>query len=89
MKLGIVKGQIVATRKDERLVGSKLMLVQPVNHALQPAGEMLLAVDTVGAGVGETVFFSLGSAASRALRSAGAPVDCAIIGIVDQIDIQP
>lgn len=86
MKLGIVTGQVVATRKDERLVGSKLLITQPVTTDREPIGEPLVAVDTVGAGVGEIVIYVCGSVASRAVHGGTAPVDAAIVGIVDTID---
>lgn len=86
MRLGIVVGQVVATRKDEKLEGSKLLVTQPVTPDGRPDGEQLVAVDTVGAGVGETVIYVCGSVASRAMRDLSAPVDTAIIGIVDKVD---
>ncbi len=86
MKFGVVIGQVVATRKDEKLVGCKLLVVRPVDERRDAAGEALVAVDTVGAGVGETVLYVQGSVSSRAMRDAAAPTDAAIVGIVDQID---
>jgi ethanolamine utilization protein EutN len=86
MKIGLVIGQIVATRKDERLVGCKLLITQPVTDQGKPEGETVVAIDTVGAGVGETVIYASGSVASRAMRDLSAPVDAAIVGIVDKID---
>ena len=86
MKLGIVVGQVVSTKKDDKLVGYKLLITQPIAPDGQPQGDPLVAVDTVGAGVGETVLYAQGSVASRALRDTSAPVDAAIVGIVDKID---
>lgn len=86
MKLGVVTGQIVATRKDEYLTGTKLMITQPISAQGKNMGEELVAVDTVGAGVGETVLYACGSVASRAMRNSEAPVDAAIVAIVDRID---
>ncbi len=86
MKLGIVVGQVVATRKDEKLSGCKLLITQPITPEGDKEGETIVAVDTVGAGVGETVIYAGGSVASRAMRDITAPVDAAIIGIVDRID---
>lgn len=86
MKLGIVIGQVIATRKDERLVGCKLLITQPVDADSRPNGDPLIAVDTVGAGVGETVLYISGSIASKAVKDGAAPVDTAIVGIVDSID---
>ena len=86
MKLGVVTGQIVATRKDEYLTGTKLMITQPIYEKEKAVGEELVAVDTVGAGVGETVLYVCGSVASRAMRNLEAPIDAAIVAIVDRID---
>lgn len=86
VKLGIVIGQVIATRKDERLVGCKLLITQPVDPGLTPIGEPIVTVDTVGAGVGETVLYIRGSIASKAVGEGAAPVDAAIVGIVDNID---
>lgn len=85
IKLGIIVGQVVATRKDERLVGCKLMIVEPIDKK-KSSPDSFIAVDTVGAGVGETVIYACGSVASRAMRDLTAPVDAAIVGIVDKID---
>ncbi|WP_025640635.1 EutN/CcmL family microcompartment protein [Schnuerera ultunensis] len=87
MYLGKVIGTIVATRKDENLIGSKLMITQPLNMELEPIGEPLIAVDTVGAGIGELVIFTKGTAARIAARKMDAPIDISIVGIVDQLTI--
>lgn len=87
MHIGRVIGTVVATRKDERLVGSKLMVTQPLNIDFQPIGESLIAVDTVGAGIGELVIFTKGTAARIAAEKMDAPIDIAIVGIIDEIDI--
>ncbi len=87
MYLGKVIGTVVATRKDENLIGSKLMITQPLNMELEPIGEPLIAVDTVGAGIGELVIFTKGTAARIAARKMNAPIDISIVGIVDQVTI--
>ena len=87
MILGKVAGTVVATRKDERLVGSKLLLVQPVQPDGTPRGAPLVAVDTVDAGVGERVLVVSGSSARMAAGLADRPVDAAIVGIVDTVDV--
>lgn len=87
MHIGRVIGTIVATRKDEKLVGTKLMLTQPLNLELLPKGDPLVAVDTVGAGIGELVVFTTGTASRIAARKMDAPIDAAIVGIIDKIDI--
>lgn len=86
MYIGKVVGTIVATRKDERLVGCKLMLTQPLNIKQEPVGEALIAVDTVGAGIGEIVIYTRGTAARIGAEKNDAPIDVAIIGIVDEIN---
>ncbi|SEU21010.1 EutN/CcmL family microcompartment protein [Paenibacillus sp. NFR01] len=86
MKLGIIKGHVVATRKDDHLIGAKLLIVQPILPDGAAAGAPVIAVDTVGAGIGETVLFAVGSVASRAGMHPNAPIDAAIVGIVDSVD---
>jgi ethanolamine utilization protein EutN len=87
MKTAIIIGTVVATRKDERLVGKKLMLIQPVNLDKEPVGEPFVGVDTVGAGNGEFVLFATGTAARKACNAPDAPIDGAVVGIIDQVDI--
>ena len=87
MKTGIIIGTLVATRKDERLVGKKLMLLQPVDLNKNPTGEPIVGVDTVGAGIGEFVLFCTGTAARKACNAPEAPIDGAVIGIIDQLDV--
>jgi ethanolamine utilization protein EutN len=87
LHIGKVIGTVVATRKDEKLVGSKLMVTQPLNLNLSPKGEPLIAVDTVGAGIGELVIFTTGTASRIAARKMDAPIDAAIVGIIDEMDI--
>lgn len=83
MQLARVIGDIVATRKDESLDGIKLLLLQPLTPAREAAGRPLVAVDSVGAGVGEEVFFVRGKEASFPFHPAAPPVDAGIVGIVD------
>lgn len=87
MILGKVVGTVVATRKDERLSGSKLLLVQPVQPDGSPRGDPLVAVDTVDAGAGERVLVVGGSSARMAEGMTDRPVDAAIVGIVDTVDL--
>lgn len=86
MQLAKVIGDIVVTRKDENLVGLKLLLLQPVTPGREPAGRPLVAVDAVGAGVGEEVFFVRGKEASFPFHPSEPPVDAGIVGIVDHWD---
>ena len=88
MQLARVVGTVVATQKHPKFEGAKLLLVQPMNLDDTPRGTPLLAVDGVGAGVHERVLIVLeGRAAGEALGRKGAPVDAAIIGIVDTLDV--
>ncbi|MFN7915895.1 MAG: EutN/CcmL family microcompartment protein [Vicinamibacterales bacterium] len=83
MQIARVIGTVVSTRKDENLTGIKLLLVQPLTPEREPAGRPLVAVDAVGAGVGEEVFFVRGKEASFPFYPVEAPVDAGIVGIVD------
>jgi len=89
MQIGKVVGTVVSTQKNRKLHGAKLLLVQPITPDGAPRGVALLAIDSVGAGVGETVLVVLeGKAAGDALGRKAAAVDAAIIGIVDSVDVQ-
>src|SRR5262245_6549305 len=88
MQLARVIGTVVATQKNRKLEGAKLLLVQPVTPDGQERGTQLLTIDSVGAGVGETVRVVIeGKAAGDALGRKGAAVDAAIIGIVDSVEV--
>ena len=87
MQLARVIGHVVATHKDESLVGIKLLVVQPLTADRQPVGRPLVAVDSVGAGTGEVVFFVRGKEASFPFYPVEPPVDAGIVGIVDHWDI--
>jgi len=87
MQLAKVLGDVVATRKDENLVGAKLLIVQPIGADGQPAGRPLVAIDAVGAGRGEHVFFVRGKEASFPFYPSEPPVDAGIVGIVDHWDL--
>ena len=87
MQLARVIGDVVATRKDENLVGIKLLVVQPLTPDHQPTGRPLVAVDAVGAGVGEEVFFVRGKEASFPFHPAEVPADAGVVGIVDHWDL--
>jgi ethanolamine utilization protein EutN len=88
MQLARVVGNVVATRKDENLHAIKLLVVQPLTPERQPAGRPLVAVDAVGAGVGEEVFFVRGKEASFPFHPVEPPVDAAIVGIVDHWTVE-
>jgi len=87
MQIARVIGDVIMTRKDENLVGIKLLVLQPLTPERQPAGRPLVAVDAVGAGVGEEVFFVRGKEASFPFYPVEPPVDAGIVGIVDHWDI--
>ena len=89
MYLGLVTGTVVAERKASGLAGSKLLLVQPVNERFENVGDLHVAVDTVQAGVGELVYLVGSREAALALEPWFVPVDAAIVGIVDGIDVVP
>lgn len=82
MQKGIVIGNVVSTRKEDTLVGYKFLEVRIIENNRE-TDKYLIAVDTVGAGIGETVLLTTGSGARLALRSPDAPVDAAVVGIVD------
>jgi ethanolamine utilization protein EutN len=88
MQIAKVIGTVVSTQKHRKFEGAKLMLVQPLNIDDSPRGNALLAVDGVGAGVDEKVLVVLeGRAAGEALGRKAAPVDAAIVGIIDTVTI--
>lgn len=82
-----VIGTVWATRKDEHLQNFKLQFIQPLNAQREYIGDPIVAVDTVGAGPGETVFYITAREATVPLPVEMAPVDASIVGIVDRIDV--
>ncbi len=82
MLKGIVRDNIVSTRKQEALVGSKFLEVQLIENN-KITEKFVIAVDSVGAGIGETVLITVGSGARLALRNHETPTDAVIVGIVD------
>lgn len=85
MHLARVVGTVVATVKNETLEGRKLLIIQPLTAALQATGKTLVAIDAIGAGVGETVFWCRGKEASFPFDPKEVPTDCTIVGIVDTV----
>ncbi len=83
-----VIGTVWATRKDENLKGMKLQIIQPMTAAMKKAGDPIVAVDTVGAGPGETVFYITAREATIPLPVEMAPADASIVGIVERIDAE-
>ena len=87
MQLAKVIGDIVATRKDDNLAGITLLVLQPIAADGTATGRTLVAVDSMGAGVGETVFFVRGREASFAFAPTEVPTDAGVVGIVDHWDL--
>ena len=88
MVLGRVVGTVVASQKHRKLEAAKLLIVQPLDLEDRPRGGALLTIDSVGAGIGEKVLVVIeGRAAGDALGRKAAPVDAAIVGIVDRVDL--
>jgi len=88
MQLARVIGDVIVTRKDENLAAIKLMVLQPIAADGSDVGRTLVAVDAVGAGVGETVFFVRGKEASFPFYPLEVPADAGIVGIVDHWDLE-
>ncbi len=88
MLLAEVIGTVVATQKHKAMVGFKIQVVQPLEPSTgKPEGNTVVAVDVAGAGRGERVIVTYGSGARKAVGDEDCPVDAAIVGIVDQLDI--
>lgn len=83
MQLARVIGTVVATVKNDSLAGRKLLVVQTLDRNLESTGKPLVAVDSVGAGIGELVFWCRGKEASFPFKREDTPTDCTIVGIVD------
>ncbi len=87
MLLGRVIGNVVATMKNESLVGQRLLIVQPVDRNGRDKGKPLVALDSVGAGAGETIYWCRGKEASFPFLPTEVPTEATIVGIVDAINI--
>ena len=87
MQLARVIGEVVATIKDPNLTGTKLLVLQPLTASGEASGRTLVALDSVGAGVGERVFFVRGREAAFPFYPAEPPTDASIVGIVDATDV--
>lgn len=83
MIIGKVVGSLFSTRKNEKLVGNKFMIVEPVED-MRSTGSRLVAIDVIGAGIGEYVLVAQGSAARIGCDMADAPIDAAVVGIIDE-----
>lgn len=84
MLIGKVTGSIVSTRKQENLVGNKFMVIEPIN-VVNNQPKQMVAIDNIGAGIGEYVLVAQGSAARIGCGMENAPIDAAIVGIIDDI----
>ncbi len=89
MQLARVIGDVVATRKDENLIATKLLVIQPIGADGADVGKPLVALDAVGSGVGERVFFVRGKEAAFPFYPAEPPADASIVGIVDEVSYEP
>ncbi len=85
MQLARVLGTVVATVKTDSLEGRKLLVIQPLDSAMNNVGKPMVAIDSVGAGKGEVVFWCRGREASFPFLPADVPSDCTIVGIVDSV----
>ena len=87
MKLGRIVGSVVSTRKDSSLESLKLLIVENLTTALEREGGYVVAVDSVGAGIGEVILYATGSSARLTSVTKDRPVDAVIMGIVDSFDV--
>ena len=85
MQLARVIGTVVSTVKTESLEGRKLLVIQPLDGRLRDSGKPLVAIDSVGAGKGETIFWCRGREASFPFMPSEVPSDCTIVGILDSV----
>ena len=83
MIIGKVVGSVISTRKNENLVGNKFLIIEPIK-SMAHAGDRIVAIDNVGAGIGEVVLVATGSAARIGCGMEHAPIDAAIVGIIDE-----
>ena len=88
MRLAKVIGTVVATRKVDSIKNLKILMIQPLDEKLQNSGEAVAAIDTVQAGYGDLVYYTLARESTLALPEPFAPVDAAITGIVDQVNVE-
>jgi ethanolamine utilization protein EutN len=88
MRLAMVIGTVVATIKDPQLTGHRLMVIQPLDGDGKLVGKPMVSIDSVGAGVGELVFWCRGKESSFPFMPDEVPTDCTITGIVDRVNIE-
>jgi ethanolamine utilization protein EutN len=87
MHLARAIGSLVSTVKNDGLAGHKLLVIQPLDARGRPEGRPIVAVDSVGAGAGEVVFWCRGKESSFPFLPGNVPTDCTVIGIVDRVDL--
>ncbi len=87
MLMGRVVGTVVSTRKDEKIVGLRFLVVRELDHEMRETGKMVVAADAVGAGVGEVVLYASGSSARQTVMTHERPVDATIMAIVDEVEV--
>lgn len=88
MKLGRIVGTVVCSHKDDSLEGVPLLLLQPLDETGKDSGGLIVACDTVSAGVGDTVLWEAGREAALTLKNWFNPADAAVMGIVDRVDLE-
>ncbi|HUF27156.1 MAG TPA: EutN/CcmL family microcompartment protein [Gemmatimonadaceae bacterium] len=88
MKLGRIVGSVVSTRKDPSLEALKLLVVENLTTELEKEGGYVVAVDSVGAGVGEVILYATGSSARQTRLTRDRPIDAVIMAIVDSFDVE-
>ena len=89
MQLGVVRGAVIATIKDPNMAGMKLLIVQPLDEKQKPVGECVVAADAVyQSGEGDLVYFVASREAAEAMSPRFVPVDHAIVGIVDGVEVR-
>ncbi len=88
MQFGRVIGSVVSTQKDPKIMNFKLLVVRTLNPANEDTGSYVVAVDAVGAGVGEVVLYATGSSARQTVQTDAKPIDAVIMAIIDSWDIQ-
>lgn len=88
MIIGKVVGNVWATRKEETLNGLKFLVIKPIDQYSNKELPTFVAVDTIGAGIGETVLVAKGSSARKILEKENAPIDATIVGIIDSVEVE-
>lgn len=89
MRLAQVVGNVVSTVKNSPLEGKRIMVLQPIDRQGHPRGERVLALDAIGAGIGERVYYVRGKEASFPWFPEEVPSDCTIVGILDPVNFHP